>query len=131
MSDRWYGPKNSCGDDIIYDGKVQGDNKGGYDMGNGVVILVVVVCVGWIVSRWYRGHAATVPPESMPRENTTLQIFTHGNTCLKEGKFAEATAAFQQVHELEPKHPHVAGRLAEVERQRQAASTTVPAKSTL
>lgn len=102
-------------------------------MGNVVVILVVVVCVGWIVSRWYRGHAATAtaPPESMPRENFALQTFTHGNTCLKEGKFAEATAAFQQVYELEPKHPHVAGRLAEVERQRQVASTKVPAKSTL
>jgi cytochrome c-type biogenesis protein CcmH/NrfG len=47
-----------------------------------------------------------------------------------EGKFDEATAAFHQAHELEPKHPHIAGRLAEVERQRQAASTMAPAKST-
>jgi cytochrome c-type biogenesis protein CcmH/NrfG len=67
----------------------------------------------------------------MPRENSALKAFVHGNTCLKEGKFAEATAAFHQARELEPKHPHIAGRLAEVERQRQSASATVPADSTL
>jgi cytochrome c-type biogenesis protein CcmH/NrfG len=38
-----------------------------------------------------------------------------------EGKFAEATAAFHQALELEPKHPHISGRLAEVDRRRQAA----------
>ena len=99
-------------------------------MGNVVVILVAVVGVGWIVSRWYRGRTATVQPEDKPRENLALKAFAHGNTCLMEGKFDEATAAFHQAHELEPKHPHIAGRLAEVERQRQAASTMAPAKST-
>jgi hypothetical protein len=39
-----------------------------------------------------------------------------------EGKFAEAIAAFHQARELKPKHPHIAGRLAEVERQQQEAS---------
>jgi cytochrome c-type biogenesis protein CcmH/NrfG len=52
-----------------------------------------------------------------------------GNSCLAEGKFAEATAAFHQARELDPKRAHVADRLAEVERQ-QAASATVPANST-
>src|SRR5688572_16862509 len=99
-------------------------------MGNIVVILVIVVCAGWIISRWYRGRIATVQPEGKPRENFALKSFAHGNTCLMEGKFDEATAAFHQAHELEPKHPHIAGRLAEVERQRRVASTMAPAEST-
>ena len=101
-------------------------------MGSVVVMVVIVGCAGWIVwRRRHRGHASTaaVPPEGMPRENFALKAFAHGNTCLMEGKFAEATAAFHQARELEPKHPHVAGRLAEVERQ-QAASAMAPAKST-
>jgi cytochrome c-type biogenesis protein CcmH/NrfG len=47
---------------------------------------------------------------------------------LAEGKFAEATAAFHQARELEPKHPHVAARLAEVERRQQAAGAMSPAQ---
>jgi cytochrome c-type biogenesis protein CcmH/NrfG len=47
-----------------------------------------------------------------------------------EGKFDEARAAFHQAHALEPKHPHVAGRLAEVERQQQAANAIAPAHAT-
>jgi hypothetical protein len=89
-----------------------------------VVIMVIVVCAGWVVWRRYRDRTSTggVSPEAIPRENFALKAFAHGNTCLAEGKFAEATAAFHQARELEPTHPHVAGRLAEVERQ-QAAST--------
>lgn len=99
-----------------------------------VIMIIVVVCAGGLVGwRWRRGHASTtaVSPESMPRENVALKAFAHGNTCLAEGKFAEATTAFHQVRELEPKHPHVAGRLAEVDRQQQAASATAPASSTV
>jgi len=44
---------------------------------------------------------------------------------LAEVKFTDAIAAFQQALEIEPKHPHVAGRLAEVARRQQAASTTL------
>jgi len=99
-------------------------------MGSVIVILVIVVCAGGIV--WWRRrrrHASTaaVSSEDMPRENVALKAFAHGNTCLAEGKFAEATAAFHQARELEPTHPHVAGRLAEVDRQQQAASATAPA----
>jgi len=43
---------------------------------------------------------------------------------LAAGQFADAIAAFHQAHALEPKHPHVAGRLAEVERRQHAASAT-------
>lgn len=100
-------------------------------MGSVVVMLVIVVCAGWIVwRRRHRGHAsaAAVPPEGMPSENFALKAFVHGNTCLMEGKFAEATVAFNQARELDPKHPHVAGRIAEVERQ-QAARAMAPATS--
>jgi cytochrome c-type biogenesis protein CcmH/NrfG len=47
-----------------------------------------------------------------------------------EGKFVEAIAAFHQARSLEPNHPHIAGRLAEVERQQQEASATALASAT-
>jgi hypothetical protein len=47
-----------------------------------------------------------------------------------EGKFDEAIAAFHQARELEPKHPHVAGRLAEVARRQQEASVMALASAT-
>jgi cytochrome c-type biogenesis protein CcmH/NrfG len=43
---------------------------------------------------------------------------------LAVGQFADAIAAFHQARALEPTHPHVAGRLAEVERRQHAASVT-------
>jgi hypothetical protein len=64
-------------------------------------------------------------PETIPRQTLALRAFAHGNACLAEGKFTEAIAAFQQAREIEPKHPHVAGRLAEVERRQQAASAAL------
>jgi len=93
-------------------------------MGSAVIIAIIAGCTGWIVlRRRHRRHVSTTAarPDLAPRENFALKAFAHGNTCLMEGKFAEATAAFHQARELEPKHPHVAGRLAEVERRRQAA----------
>jgi cytochrome c-type biogenesis protein CcmH/NrfG len=41
---------------------------------------------------------------------------------LAEVRFPEAIVAFQQARELTPKHPYIAGRLAEVARRQQAAS---------
>jgi cytochrome c-type biogenesis protein CcmH/NrfG len=55
-----------------------------------------------------------------------FEAFTHGNTCLAAGKFADAIAAFQRARELDPKRLHVADRLAEAER-RQAAASPPPA----
>jgi hypothetical protein len=46
-----------------------------------------------------------------------------------EGKFDDARAAFEQVRALEPKYPHIAGRLAEVERRQQAVGAVVPANT--
>ena len=76
-------------------------------------------------------YTTPVSPEAMPRETLVLDAFAHGNSCLAEGKFADAIAAFHQVRELNPKHPHVAGRLAEVERRQHAASATPPVNATV
>ena len=63
---------------------------------------------------------------TIPRETLAHEAFVHGNTCLVAGQFAEAVAAFRQAQELNPNHPYVAARLAEVERRQQAASATPP-----
>ena len=91
-----------------------------------VMLVVLVLCAGRIVwelrRRW---HVYTTPVSpAAPRETLALQAFTHGNSCLAAGQFADAIAAFHQVREIDPKHPHVAGRLAEVEQRQQAASIT-------
>ena len=93
-----------------------------------VVLALIIVGTGLIVwRRRNRGQAAIA--DGPPPENFALKAFAHGNTCLAEGKFDDAIAAFRQALELEPKHPHVAGRLAEVERQKQAATcATSPAR---
>ncbi len=92
-------------------------------MGSGIVILVIVVCVG-VIWWWRRSGASNAAPQTQnpPPENVAIKAFAHGNSCLLEGKFDEATASFQQARELDPKHPHVEDRLAEVERQQQAVS---------
>jgi cytochrome c-type biogenesis protein CcmH/NrfG len=50
---------------------------------------------------------------------------------LAAGQFAEAIAAFEQAREIEPKHPHVAGRLAEVARRQHAASAAPSVDATV
>ena len=93
-----------------------------------VMIVLIVLCIGGIVwRRWRRRHAYAMPvSREAPHETLAHQAFTHGNSCLAAGQFAEAIAAFHQARELEPKHPHVAGRLAEVERRQHAANATPP-----
>lgn len=111
---------------------MEGDDTGGYIMGS-VVIVVIVMLAGWILwRRWQRGQASAtaVSPQGMSPADLAHKALVHGNTCLMEGKFAEAIAAFHQARELEPKHPHIAGRLAEVERQQQAASAMALASAT-
>ncbi len=101
-------------------------------MGSTVILLVIIACAGWIIWRRRRGQANPISATSpgVHRKNSAHKAFVHGNTCLVEGKFDEARLAFQQAHELEPRHPHVAGRLAEVERQQQAVSAIAPTNST-
>jgi len=94
-----------------------------------VIILVVIgLCIGlivWMRRRSARAYAAPVSPGGMSRETLALDAFAHGNSYLAEGKFDEATAAFHQARELDPKRAHVADRLAEVERRQHAASATL------
>jgi hypothetical protein len=97
-----------------------------------VVLAVIVLCVGGIVwwrRRRWQAYAAPVAPGEIPRETLALKAFIRGNSCLAEGKFADAIAAFHQARELDPKRAHVADRLAEAERRQQAASAPAPANA--
>ena len=92
-----------------------------------MVMLVVIVLGTWgiVWMRWRREHAYAMPvPPEAPRQTLAHQAFTHGNSCLAAGQFADAIGAFHQARTLEPTHPHVAGRLAEVARRQHAASAT-------
>jgi hypothetical protein len=104
----------------------------GKDYMNIIVVLAIVVGAAWFFLR--RGNrqaeAGRLQPPRKPHNNIVHKTFVHGNTCLMEGKFDEARAAFEQVRALDPKHPHIAGRLAEVERQQQAASAVAAANAT-
>ena len=91
-----------------------------------IVVVAIVGSVGWMVwRRRGRWRPATVLgiPEAIAPGRLAFEAFTHGNTCLAEGKFAEATASFHRSRELDPKRPHVAERLAEVERRQHAANS--------
>jgi hypothetical protein len=92
-----------------------------------VMLVVIALCIGgivWMRRRRWQAYTTAASPGVIPRETLALQAFAHGNTCLAAGQFPEAIAAFHQTREIEPKHPHVAGRLAEVERRQYAASAT-------
>jgi cytochrome c-type biogenesis protein CcmH/NrfG len=104
-------------------------SRGGASEGDNMISIIVVVaivaCASWIAwNRWsyWRMPVGPLPSAGIPPETLALEAFTHGNTCLAEGKFAEATAAFQRARELDPKRLHVADRLAEVARRQQAAT---------
>jgi len=97
-----------------------------------VVVVAIMAGAGWIVwGRWSRWRTPTGPRPSagIPPETLAFEAFTHGNTCLAEGKFADATAAFQRARELDPKRPHVADRLADVARRQYAVPATAPASA--
>jgi hypothetical protein len=89
-----------------------------------MIVVAILVGAGWVVlrrrSRWHMPSELSSDAGARP-ENLAFEAFTHGNTCLAAGQFAEASAAFQRARELDPKRPHVAERLAEVERRQHAA----------
>ena len=91
-----------------------------------ILVIAVVLGAGWVVwrrrGRWGTPAASATPAGETP-EGLAFAAFTHGNTCLAAGQFAEATAAFQRARELDPKRPHVAERLAEVARRQHAAAS--------
>jgi hypothetical protein len=96
-----------------------------------MIVVVIVAGVGWILwmrRRRWQAYATPVTSSGVPRETLALQAFTHGNSCLAAGQFADAIAAFQQARALDPKRAHVTERLAEAERRQHAASAppTVP-----
>jgi Tfp pilus assembly protein PilF len=102
-------------------------------MGIVVVMLVIIVGAGWFVwkrRRYGQASTASVPPPGVSHKHLAFKSFAHGNTLLRAGKFDEASAAFHQTRALEPNHPHVADRLAEVERQQQATPAVAPAGAT-
>ena len=100
-------------------------------MGTILIVASVLAVLSIWVWRRRRSRASTdpLPQGGIPRETLALDSFTHGNTCLAEGKFAEATAAFERAREIDPKRAHVADRLAEVQRRQHAALATPPASS--
>ena len=97
------------------------------------IVIVAGVLAGLGIWVWRRRRLRAspdlLPQAGIPRETLALESFTHGNTCLAEGRFAEATAAFERAREIDPKRAHVADRLAEVVRRQQAALVTPPAGS--
>jgi hypothetical protein len=90
------------------------------------VVVAVVACAGWVAwRRWgnrWRTPTEQRSPAGVSSEALAFEAFTHGNTCLAAGQFADAIAAFQRARELDPKRLHVADRLAEAERRQAAAS---------
>lgn len=93
-----------------------------------LLVMAIVVGGGWFIwGRRGRSSAASAAPLGATPENLAFEAFTHGNSCLAAGQFAEATASFQRARELDPKRPHVTERLAEVDRRQLAASLLPPA----
>jgi len=95
------------------------------------IIFIVTIAVGALILfmrwRWWRPRTAQGPPAGIPRETLALDAFMQGNSYLAEEKYPEATAAFHQARELDPKRAHVAERLAEVERRQHAVTATAQA----
>ena len=98
-----------------------------------VIFIVTVALVGLILlvrRAWWRKGTAQLPQRGIPPETLALEAFMQGNSYLAEEKFTEATAAFHQARELDPKRAHVADRLAEVERRQHAVTAMLAATST-
>ena len=94
-----------------------------------IIVVVVLACTAWMAwNRWPYGRTPIRPLPSAERspQSRAFEAFTHGNTCLAAGQWADATAAFEQARTLDPKRPYVAERLAEVNRRQHAASAPAP-----
>lgn len=99
---------------------------------NFIVIAIIVVGAGLLF--WSRRrkqmYTAAVMPQGMSQKELAHNAFVQGNTYLAQGEFAQATAAFQQAIELDPKHPHVADRLAAVAQRQHTADIVVSSAAT-
>jgi predicted Zn-dependent protease len=97
-----------------------------------IIVVAIIAGAGWIV--WRRRSRGQTPSELLTArdarpESLAFEAFTHGNSYLAQGKFDEAVAAFRRARELDPKRPHVADRLAEVERRQRAAHAAASAST--
>ena len=94
-----------------------------------IFMVAIVAGIGWFVwRRWtdWRTPIRRQPSAERSPQTRAFEAFAHGNSCLAEGRFADATAAFQRAGTLDPKRPYVAERLAEVARRHHAASVPAP-----
>jgi hypothetical protein len=94
-------------------------------------VIALVAIIVWVRRRRWHTRQEPLPPAEMSREALAFQAFMRGNMYLAEGKFAAARAEFLRARELNPKRPHVAARLAEVERRQQALNATPLVRSYL
>src|SRR5688500_9167939 len=92
------------------------------------IVVVIAGAGGFVWRRWHdwRTPIRLQPPAERSPQTRAFEALAHGNTWLAEGRFADATAAFQRAGMLDPKRPYVAERLAEVARRQHAASAPVP-----
>ena len=98
------------------------------------ILAVIVLCIGGIVwMRRLRWHAYTTPvlPGTIPRATLALRAFAQGNSCLAEGRFTEAIAAFEQAARSSRSIPMSPAELAEVARRQQAASAAPSVNATV
>jgi len=94
-----------------------------------IFIVVVIAGAGWLAWRrrnYWRPPIRSQPSAEQSPQTRAFEAFTHGNTCLAAGQWADATAAFEQARTLDPKRPYVAERLAEVARRQHAAGAPAP-----
>jgi len=94
-----------------------------------IIVVVVMACAGWMAwGRWtyWRTPIRPLPSAERSPQSRAFEAFTHGNSCLAAGQWADATAALEQARALGPKRPYVAERLADVARRQHAASTLAP-----
>jgi len=92
------------------------------------IIFIGTIAVGALILfmrwGWWRPRTAEGPPAGIPRATLALNAFMQGNRYLEEEKFPEATAAFHEARELDPKRAYVNERIAEVARRQHAVTAT-------
>ena len=59
-----------------------------------IIVVVVMACASWMAwSRWtyWRTPIGALPSAEVSPQTRAFEAFTHGNTCLAAGQFADAT----------------------------------------
>jgi hypothetical protein len=101
-----------------------------------IIVVIAGIGVGWMV--WRRRGRRHTPAVSgiaagMTPESLAFEAFTHGNSCLAAGQFADATAAFEQARAGSERalRDRTAGRRGPAATRRQRPGTSVATRSTL